>query len=151
MLEIGESPGTIAFALDNGDDIVLLDMASTYGNRSDSAIEVGQSRTAWLDYLRSEPRLKVGAPTELTVDGHAATSVEVTSDSQDTFFVAYADLVGINWTPGETMRFVFVDVGDSGMILVADHVSTDPVRDFETTVDALVSSIRFALAPSPAP
>ena len=69
----------------------------------------------------------------------------MTRNANDDFILAYTDTLLFNWTPGETMRFVFVDVGgsDGGLIIQGDHLADTPIEPFDTTLDALVSSIRF--------
>jgi WD40 repeat protein len=141
----GESPGSIAFSLDDGDGLALMDMAATNGRQGDSAIVVNGRADDWLAYLRAQPLLHLGPVEELTVDGHPAKGVSVTRDATDDFILAYTDTLLFNWTPGETMRFVFVDVGgsDGGLIIQGDHLADAPMEPFDTTFDALVSSIRF--------
>jgi len=145
MLVGGESPGSIALGLDDGDSLALLDMAMTNGRQGDSAIVVNAHADDWLAYMRTVPLLHLGPVQDLTVDGHAAKGVSVTRDASDDLILAYTDTILFNWTPGETMRFVFVDAGDhdGGLIIQGDHYNGSPSEPFDATFDALVSSIRF--------
>ncbi len=139
-----EVPGTIFVGFDNGDDLDLFDAATTLGVQGDSAVAVGASGDEWLAYLRTLPELDLGPVKDVTVDGHSAKAVTLTSDTAHSFGFAFADGVDLAWTPGQTMRVVVVDVDGGGLVILGEHYPGTPAEDFDTTFDAIVSSVRFA-------
>ena len=138
-----ESLGAIFVGFDDGDDLDLLNAADVLGVQGDSTVAVGASGDEWLAYLRTLPELDLGPVEDLTVDGHPARAVTLTSDTADSFDFAHADSVDFVWTPGQTMRLVIVDVDGGGLVILGEHYPGTPAEDFDATFDAIVSSIRF--------
>ena len=120
----------------------------------DKLVSAGTSVSELASALASQTGLTASTPTNTTIDGLAATRIELTTPDQDGSFCdggnfhfwpapgPHEDTTGLWGTGNQTSVVYVVDVNGSRLVIVANHDKASSTQDV-AALNAIVSSIQI--------